>query len=1385
MGTSPKMGRKHIQRINNNWIWHCCGAFQGFSPAALTAFPLAALGGCRGSEQAAQCPGAVAVQKRIDCHPQPGASQEACEARGCVWCSAGASNAPWCFFPEDSPYGYARSGSAQQTDKGWRVTLNKRQALSLFGNDISPIVLEVEFQTKDRLRFRLYDPNKQRFEVPLKIDGPGVTAEEANYEVESQLILSPSVCHRWDSPLVDLFFSNQFLEITTTVPSTSVYGFGEHEHPTFKHNMDFVTYGMYARDQAPTSFANLYGVHPFYMCVEPDSNAHGVLLLNSNAQDVTLSPNPSLTFRTIGGILDFYLFMGPTPENVVQQYTEAIGRPHMPAYWSLGFQLSRWGYNSLDVLKATVDRMKHYDIPYDVQHYDIDYMERRLDFTYDKVNFAGLPEFMKELKKNGKHNVVILDPFVTKDEEPGTYRPYELGQEMGVWVNNSDGVTPAVGQAWPPGYSVFPDFTNPRTVEWWTTLCLEFKDVLDYDGIWIDMNEPSNFMRGQIPGCADTEINNPPYTPTVFVTILVFDLVAFLCSVVQQATGKRAFVLSRSTFVGSGKHGAHWLGDNFSLWKDLRRSIIGILEFNLFGIPYIGADICGFNYNTTYELCLRWMQLGSFYPFSRNHNSEGNIEQDPAVFGDTFAEISRDTLRIRYSLLPYLYTLFYESHVHGGTVGLEVPSAWKKTYTTVSAPLNKIPLYIRGGYILPQQAPATTTTESRLNPFGLIIALDEEGQASGSLFWDDGDSIGKPGPLVCSALTSVQGIMGTSPKMGRKHIQRINSNWIWQCCGAFQGFSPAALTAFPLAALGGCRGSEQAAQCPGAVAVQKRIDCHPQPGASREACEARGCVWCSAGASNAPWCFFPEDSPYGYARSGSAQQTDKGWSQLILSPSVCHRWDSPLVDLFFSNQFLEITTTVPSTSVYGFGEHEHPTFKHNMDFVTYGMYARDQPPTSFANLYGVHPFYMCVEPDSNAHGVLLLNANAQDVTLSPNPSLTFRTIGGILDFYLFMGPTPENVVQQYTEAIGRPHMPAYWSLGFQLSRYGYNSLDALKATDVQHYDIDYMERHLDFTYDKVNFAGLPEFMKELKKNGKHNVVILEPGTYRPYELGQEMGVWVNNSDGVTPALGQIWPPGYSVFPDFTNPRTVEWWTTLCLEFKDVLDYDGIWIDMNEPANFMRGQLPGCADTEINNPPYTPSITDRSLAEKTLCPDSKTYLGDHYNTHSLFGWSQTEPTFNVVQQATGKRAFVLARSTFVGSGKHGGHWLGDNFSLWKDLHHSIIGILEFNLFGIPYVGADICGFNYNTTYELCLRWMQLGSFYPFSRNHNSIENIVSKQSYIKLYAASVQIHALLSTPEKSFKDLLQTERSIRSFLAMKFEGLAAFVIILCLSATVMK
>eukprot|EP00731_Ephydatia_muelleri_P028414 Em0020g58a len=139
-------------------------------------------------------------------------------------------------------------------------------------------------------------------------------------------------------------------------------------------------------------------------------------------------------------------------------------------------------------------------------------------------------------------------------------------------------------------------------------------------------------------------------------------------SALTTTLNKRSLVISRSTYPGSGAHGGHWLGDNASQWPDLAISIPGLLQFSLFGIPLVGADICGFNGNTTQELCTRWQQLGAFYPFSRNHNAIGMIDQDPAVFDDVSVNSTRDALLLRYRLLPHLYTLFYFAHTNGTTV---------------------------------------------------------------------------------------------------------------------------------------------------------------------------------------------------------------------------------------------------------------------------------------------------------------------------------------------------------------------------------------------------------------------------------------------------------------------------------------------------------------------------------------------------------------------------------------------------------------------------------------------------------------------------------------------------------------------------------------------
>jgi alpha-glucosidase len=262
--------------------------------------------------------------------------------------------------------------------------------------------------------------------------------------------------------------------------------------------------------------------------------------------------------------------------------------------------------------------------------------------------------------------------------------------------------------------------------------------------------------------------------------------------------GKRPFIIGRSTFAGSGKWAGHWGGDNYSLWAYMYFGIPQALSFSIFGIPMFGVDACGFGGNTDYELCSRWMQLGAFFPFYRNHNVLGAISQEPYRW-ESVATATKAAMRIRYALLPYLYTLMVQASRDGSTVmralawefpnepwladadrqfmlgsavmivpcleqgattvggvfpGVGDGTVWYDWYelkavkgvqpgqnVTIDAPLGHIPVYLRGGNVIPIQEPGMTTAESRGNPWGLIVALDHCGQAEGRLYLDDGESL--------------------------------------------------------------------------------------------------------------------------------------------------------------------------------------------------------------------------------------------------------------------------------------------------------------------------------------------------------------------------------------------------------------------------------------------------------------------------------------------------------------------------------------------------------------------------------------------------------------------------------------------------------------------
>ena len=432
----------------------------------------------------------------------------------------------------------------------------------------------------------------------------------------------------------------------------------------------------------------MYGSHPFYLNLETGGRANGVLLMNSNAMDILLqsSPVPSVTWTTIGGILDFTIFAGDSPRDVVAQYTERIGRPFLPPVWALGFHVSRWGYNSTADMRDVMEGMVRGGVPVDVQWSDIDYMDSRKDFTYDPNRYSDLPEHVDYLHSLGKRFVPILDPAL-KSDFSGNYKPTDTAVKLDLLIRNASGGY-IIGHVW-PGDTVFPDFLNPDTPSWWAGWIAQLKSQLDFDGLWIDMNEPQSFYDGSADGCPwDDPLENPPYYPAVRKS-LAFNT---LCLTAQHqeyrhydvhnlygwsetratraalrslAPRNRTFVLTRSTFVGSGRWAAHWTGDVQSSWEHLLVSVSGILNMNLLGIPLVGADICGFEHDTDRELCIRWTQLGAFYPFSRNHNSLTQRAQEPSAWDEEAMGIMRDALLQRYRLLLYLHQLFVRAHERG------------------------------------------------------------------------------------------------------------------------------------------------------------------------------------------------------------------------------------------------------------------------------------------------------------------------------------------------------------------------------------------------------------------------------------------------------------------------------------------------------------------------------------------------------------------------------------------------------------------------------------------------------------------------------------------------------------------------------------------------
>lgn len=590
--------------------------------------------------------------------------------------------------------------------------------------------------------------------------------------------------------------------------SEHFYGLGEKAARLDKRRSSFVNWNSdtpgYKEGTDP-----IYQTIPFYIGLE-NGNAYGIFFDNSYRSyfDFGKSSQQRMWFGAEGGELNYYFFHGPAISKILGRYADLTGRMPLPPLWALGNQQSRWSYYPDTMVEQVVREYRQRDLPLDVIHLDIDYMSGYRSFTWDTRRFPDPRGLIEKLGKQGVKVVTIVDPGIKHQPVAATaaritsirpelepqdqrYYVFDQGLERNFFQRRKNGDL-FIPRVW-PGDSVFVDYTLPEARTWWGDLHRAYTDH-GVAGIWTDMNEPADFVdqtgKNQIDVVSHDEGEKSTHAKNRNTFALLMARATYE-GLERLQPDRRPYVITRAGYAGVQRYSTMWTGDTNSTWEAHALSIPMFQSLGLSGQPFVGADVGGFMGRASGELLVRSYQVSFLAPFCRNHKVIDGYDQEPWRFGEYYEGIIRKFLKLRYELMPFLYTTLEEAHQTGvplfrplllnyqqdsNTVNLDdqfmvgkdllvapiissgaterlvyLPKGdWYDYWTNkkhsggtmirVAAPLDSVPMFVRAGAIIPTAPVMNYIGERAWDPITFAIYPDESGSAETTLYEDDGVS---------------------------------------------------------------------------------------------------------------------------------------------------------------------------------------------------------------------------------------------------------------------------------------------------------------------------------------------------------------------------------------------------------------------------------------------------------------------------------------------------------------------------------------------------------------------------------------------------------------------------------------------------------------------